>query len=98
VNNADEVLFHINPQDAPNDLLKELIPENPRTKDNQIIELLRIANRALTMNELLVGCFRKYNIEYKRTLLVGRLYKLSKRGLVVIVGKGKYALIEGDTK
>jgi hypothetical protein len=88
-------LFSLNPlnmKDLPDDLSEELNVSQSDKEDAQILELLEIANRALDLNELLIGCFRKYNVKHKRNLLTARLYRLVKRGLVHNVGKGTYAL------
>ncbi|MCF7980773.1 MAG: hypothetical protein K9K86_02240 [Pseudomonadales bacterium] len=92
---TDEDLFSLNPldmQDLPDDLSEELSVSQSDTEDAQILELLKIANRSLDLNELLIGCFRKYNVKHKRNLLTARIYRLVKRDLVHNVGKGKYAL------
>ncbi|MCF6282410.1 MAG: hypothetical protein L3J28_09400 [Candidatus Polarisedimenticolaceae bacterium] len=92
---ADDDLFSLNPldmQSLPEDLSVELSVSQSDTEDAQILELLRIANRSLDLNEILIGCYRKYDIKHKRNLLTARIYRLIKRDLAHNVGKGTYAL------
>jgi len=88
-----EDLFSLNPLDLdgiPEDLEEELSLSQSDKEDAQIIELLRIAGRPLELNELLIACYRKYEIKHKRNLLTARIYRLIKKKLVHTVGKGKY--------
>lgn len=49
---------------------------NLNQKDKNILALFEKKNR-LTMNEIIVGLFRMYDIEVKRTWVANRLYALS---------------------
>ena len=92
-------LFSLNPLDLgdlPEDFRKELNISESDEQDAQVVELLRIANRPLDLNELLVGCLRKYDVKHKRALLTARLYRLVKKGEVHTVSKGTYAIGPGD--
>lgn len=92
---SQEELFSLNPlkmDDFPDDLKKELSISLSDEQDAQILQLLEIANRPLDLNELLVGCLRKYGVAHKRSLLTARLYRLAKKKAVHAVGKGTYAL------
>lgn len=92
---AEDDLFSLNPldmKDIPGDLSDELSVTQSDTEDAQLLELLQIADRSLDLNELLIGCYRKYEVKHKRNLLTARIYRLIKRDLVHSVGKGTYAL------
>lgn len=94
----EDDLFSLNPldmQDLPPELSSELSVTQSDTEDAQILELLKIAGRSLDLNELLIGCFRRFDVMHKRNLLTARVYRLAKRGLVHNVGKGQYALGPG---
>lgn len=90
-----EDLFSLNPLEIgefPEEFRQELNISQGDEQDAQVIELLKIANRPLDLNELLIGCWRKFNVQHKRNLLTARLYRLAKRNEVHAVGKGTYAL------
>jgi hypothetical protein len=98
---AEKDLFLLDPlhlDDLPDDFVEELSLSPADTQDAQLMELLRIADRPLTINELMVGSLRKYNVRYKRTALSSRLYRMTQRGLIVSVPKqkGVYALSESN--
>ncbi|AUM13578.1 hypothetical protein [Ketobacter alkanivorans] len=93
-----EGLFSLNPldiDDLPEDFREEISITEGDKQDAQIIELMRIANRPLDLNEILIACWRKYNVQHKRNQLTARLYRLSKRGEIHPVNKGTYALGAG---
>jgi len=95
--NVDSDLFSINPldlDDLDDDIVSELSLSDTDRFDAHITELLKIADRPLDLNEFIVGCARKYNVKYKRTQLTARMHKLVSKGLIDVVGKGRYKLIE----
>ena len=90
-----EDLFSLNPlnlQGIPHDLETELSVSQSDVEDAQILELLKLAGRSLDLNELLIGCFRKYEVKHKRNMLTARIHRLIKRNEMHNVGKGEYAL------
>lgn len=94
-NASVEDLFSLNPLEIdqlPEDFRNEISISESDRQDAQVIELLRLANRPLDLNELLIGCWRKFGIQYKRNQLTARLYRVSKRGDIYVVGKGTYSI------
>jgi hypothetical protein len=90
-----ESLFSLNPLDVdalPEEFRSEITISDGDKQDAQVVELLRIANRPLALNELLVGCWRKYEVQHKRNQLTARLYRLARRGDIFVVGKGTYSI------
>jgi hypothetical protein len=90
-------LFALDPfnlDDIPGELLDELKISKADKVDAQIVELLKIAGRPLTISEVLVGLFRKFGDQHKRTGLSARLYRMAQaKTLVQIEGeRGTYGL------
>ncbi|NPV76246.1 MAG: hypothetical protein HPY59_07695 [Anaerolineae bacterium] len=93
-----ESLFSLNPLELdalPEEFRSEISISEGDIQDAQVVELFRIANRPLDLNEILIGCWRKFNVQHKRNQLTARLYRLVKRGQLHVVGKGTYALGPG---
>lgn len=61
---------------------------------NYIIALLKEAGRPLTLNEILIGQYRKYGFIDKRNNLTPRVHALVVKGRVVRVKRGHFALSE----
>ena len=96
---ADEAvaLFLIDPFDLsglPPEVLEELSISQADQQDAQIVQLLRIAKRPLSINEITVGLFRKFQQQTKRTALSSRLYRMAARGDIENVDKGVYAVAQ----
>lgn len=88
-------LFQIDPFDLdglPEELVSELAISKADQEDAQIIQLFRIARRPLNINEVMVGLFRKFDVQSKRTALSARLYRMATRDELRSVEKGVYAL------
>lgn len=88
-------LFAIDPFDLdglPEELVSELAISKADQEDAQIIQLFRIAQRPLNINEVMVGLYRKFEVRQKRTALSARLYRMASRGELVNVEKGVYSL------
>ena len=88
-------LFEIDPFDLselPTELVEELSISAADHQDAQIIQLMRLAKRPLSINEILVGLFRKFGQQHKRNPLSARLYRIAQKGDIVSVDKGVYAL------
>jgi hypothetical protein len=60
---------------------------------SMIMELFKIKN-TLSVDEIIVGLFRKFNIVKSRMNVVGSLYYLKLQGELKITGIGVYSLIE----
>lgn len=93
-----ESLFSLNPLELdalPEEFRSEISISEGDIQDAQVVELFRIASRPLDLNEVLIGCWRKFNVQHKRNQLTARLYRLVKRGQLHVVGKGTYALGAG---
>jgi hypothetical protein len=76
----------------PDSLVEELSISRADEDDTRIVQLLRIARRPLNINELMVGLYRKFNTQYKRTALNSRLYRMANKGDIESAGKGLYQL------
>lgn len=67
------------------------------SNDLRVIELFKLANRDLTITELLVGYYNKYteplneNIKDRNYMNV-LLFRLVKKGIVKQIGRGTYRL------
>ena len=88
-------LFSINPLDLDaldEDVRAELSVSDSDVQDAQILELLEIAGRSLDLNEIIVGCARKYGTKHKRTQLTARIHRLINKNEIMVVGKGEYSL------
>lgn len=88
-------LFSLNPLELDaldEDVREELSVSTSDVNDAQIIELLELADRSLDLNEIILGCYRKYAIKHKRIQLTARIHRMVNKGEVKVVGKGRYAL------
>lgn len=88
-------LFALDPfalDEFPDDLVNELAISRADQEDAQIVQLFRIARRPLNINEVMVGLFRKFQVQSKRTALSARLYRMASRGDLSNPEKGVYAL------
>ena len=70
------------------DVLKSELTGVKETKIARLIALLKIANRPLTLNEIIIGYYRKYNEVITRKKAIGILYQGTRRGLVVHTASG----------
>jgi hypothetical protein len=86
--------FHLG--DIPDDLVEELKISRADKADAQILELFKFAGRQLTISEVLIGLFRKFNISEKRTAISARLYRLTQANQLESVEgeRGVYKLSE----
>lgn len=90
-----EDLFAIDRYDLsslPDSLVEELSISRADEDDTQIIQLFRIARRPLSINEIMVGLYRKFGVQHKRSSLNSRLYRMANKGDLASVGKGLYDL------
>lgn len=84
-----------------NDMLSKLgIKAKERilgSNDLRVIELFKLANRDLTITELLIGYYNKYTEPLKestkdRNYMNVLLFRLVKKGIVKQIGRGTYRL------
>ena len=67
------------------------------SNDLRVIELFKLANRDLTITELLIGYYNKYTEPLKestkdRNYMNVLLFRLVKKGIVKQIGRGTYRL------
>lgn len=86
---ADELLA-----DLPSEVRDELSLSEADKFDAQATTLLRLARRPLSLNELIVGFYRKFGIQYKRPSITARLYRMLNNKAIVSPSKGLYSLSE----
>lgn len=86
---ADELLA-----DLPSEVRDELSLSEADKFDAQATTLLRLAKRPLSLNELIVGFYRKFGIQYKRPSITARLYRMLNNKAIVSPSKGLYSLSE----
>jgi len=77
--------------DLPQELKKELKKKNLNANDGKILELFFDKND-LTIDEILIGLYRKHKVIQKRSWVSNRLFSLSKAGKIKKVRKGVYAI------
>lgn len=78
--------------EIPKELEPQIRSVGLRGKRDQVIGLLRLAGRPLTINEILVGLYRKHGIVEKRGNLDARLYRMKHAGEIANPSTGFYAL------
>jgi hypothetical protein len=96
-NSAEADLFAIDPYDVgglPAELVEQL--SIPKSDDDEVklIQLLRLATRPLSINEIMVGLYRKFGDLHKRNSVNARLYRLSKKGELESPQTGFYKIAE----
>ena len=90
-------LFRIDPYDVsdlPEELVNELTIPKSDNDEVRMVHLLRLAGRPLSINEIMVGLFRKFGDVSKRTTVNSRLYRMANKGDLVSMEKGVYALAD----
>lgn len=77
----------------PDELLKELSSATADKSEYAIMQLLGELGGIASLDQILVGHFRKSNEVYKRNTLVSKLYRMAQKGLVSAVPgkKGVYS-------
>lgn len=68
------------------------------SNDLRVIELFKLANRDLTITELVIGYYNKYTEPLKestkdRNYMNVLLFRLVKKGIVKQIGRGTYRLV-----
>lgn len=79
--------------DLPQELKKELKKKNLNANDDKILELF-LDKSDLTIDEILIGLYRKHKVIQKRSWVSNRLFSLSKAGKIKKTKKGVYAAIK----
>lgn len=82
----------------PQDVIDELKISKADTADYQIVELLKIAGNPLSINEILAGLYRKFEVSTKRTALSARLYRMVQAKIIEKYGnqRGVYVLPKNE--
>lgn len=100
---ASAALFDLDPfrlDDVPDEVVEELKISRADKADAEVLELFRLANRPLTISEVLIGLFRRFKVADKRAAVNARLYRLAQSGLLEPSDeRGVYRLpTEGGTR
>lgn len=91
-------------KDLPPELIEQLVnlPDNDKL-ENDILEIINDAGGTLLLDHLLIALYKKSGEIHQRNLLVSKLYRMNKKGLVFSAPakKGAYTTIkpadeEGD--
>jgi hypothetical protein len=64
--------------DLPAELVEKLKATKRDSLETRLIELYQLAGRELTLDEVLVGFFRKYNEILDRRVLINKLYTMAR--------------------
>ena len=87
--------------DLPDNLKNDLKRFKRSETEERIINLLRLADEDLSLNQLQVGYYRKYGEVKERRKLTAKLYIMCKSDNPVVTSvkgkKGKYRLIQRQT-
>lgn len=82
----------LNLDDLPPELRKELRDRCLNLYDEKIASLF-YEKKELSIDEVLIALYRKYQLIKKRTWVSNRFYYMSKRKIIKKVSKGHYKLI-----
>lgn len=84
-----------NIHDLPQDLLNELSVAKNDELENQIVTVINSYDGEASLDQILVGLFRKFKVAQKRRFLMNKLYRMSM--IWSVDGKkGIYTLTEPD--
>ena len=78
---SDDIFDLKSMQDAPQDVKSELRPSKESSLTSTILALYNIKS-PLTVNELIIGLYRKFKIKTKRSTLVVAISRLSSQGII----------------
>lgn len=71
-------IFNItNLSDLPEDMKKAVESRKYDEFEQKILELFHIANRPLSINEIMVALYRKYNVNKNRRQVMNKLYQMA---------------------
>lgn len=79
-------------EDLPDEVKSNLVGIEKNRVDNLLIDLLTIAKRPLTLDELIVGLYRKYNVQIDRAKITAKLYRMVANQRVIKPTKSLYSL------
>lgn len=89
-----------NTADLPKELINELTEFFRDEFEKKIIEIFWIANRQLTIDEIIVGYYRVFKVQKTRKQMNAKLYNMTRAThpvIEVVEGKrGVYQLIKGE--
>ncbi len=86
--------------DLPDEMRKEIEARRLDDFEVKIMELFKIANRALSIDEVMVAFYRKYHILKNRRQILNKLYQIAKTGNsdLIMVKRGIYELKRKEDK
>lgn len=90
---TDDIFDTKNTDDLPEQLQKEVTKEF----DNNIIELFKIAQRPLHIDEVTVAYYRKYGIKKTKRQIMTKLYNMSRQinpKIIKYNKKGYYRFVD----
>lgn len=90
-----ENLFDLNDlSDLPEDMRKDVESRRLDDFESKILDLFEIANRQLTIDEVMIALFRKFSLRKNRRQVMNKLYQMGnpKTGRLISVKKGVYKL------
>lgn len=92
--------FALTPNDVsglPDDLLQQLLnrPENDRL-ESEIVDIINGAGGTLLIDHIIIGLYKRTQEVHERALLVSKIHRMSKKGLVYSSPgkKGVYTTIQ----
>ena len=93
---ADKILLFSDVQDLPEALLKELNISDSMRLNITIFDIFKENGGEASVDDVLIGIFRKTGNVIKRHSVVARLYRMKKNGIIARKNlKGAYVLKKG---
>lgn len=80
--------------DLPQELRKQLQSRNKDEIELKLFDIINDLEGIATLDEVLVGYYRKYSDVLKKSFLTNRLYRMIKNGVIVSDKKGIYKIKE----
>lgn len=91
-----EELFDIfNLDDLPEDMKREVESKRMDEFERKILELFELAKRPLSIDEVMVGLYRKYGVQKNHRQVMNKLYQMSSQitsAKIATVKRGVYQL------
>lgn len=82
--------------DLPPELLKELNISDSDQLERQILELADELDGEISVDEILIGLYRRFKVVQQRKILVGKLSRMLKKGSLISVAGRKGVYRVGD--